>query len=128
MSAPDRISMVDKAVTAWGEPPDWVRELADLADREGQRAAAGRIGYSASTVSMVIANRYGGGDLARVEEKVRGALMGVVVDCPVLGAIGRDVCLDWQKKPFAATSSRRLQMYRACRAGCPHARIKNGVR
>lgn len=128
MSAPKRISMIDKAGGAWGEPPDWVRELADLADREGLRTAAKRIGYSASTVSMVLANRYGDGDMARVEEKVRGALMGVVVECPVLGAIGRDVCLDWQQKPFAATSSRRMQMYRACRAGCPHARLKNGGR
>jgi hypothetical protein len=70
----------------------------------------------------VFANAYTG-DLARVEAKVRGALMGATVVCPILGEIGRDVCLDEQKKPNTGASSIRSKLYRACRAGCPHSRI-----
>lgn len=120
-----RCSMVEKAEAAWGQPPDWVIELARLADREGLRGAGKRAGYSASAISTVINACYRG-DMARVEETVRGALMGHVVDCPVLGEIGRDQCLAWQKKPFAATSSARAAVYRACRAGCAHSTLKSG--
>lgn len=116
-------TMAEKACLAWGSPPDWVAELAALADREGLRGAEKRIGYSASCISTVINKRYRG-DMARVEESVRGALMGHVVGCPALGEIGRDQCLAWQKKPFAATSSIRAAVYRACRSGCPHSALK----
>jgi hypothetical protein len=116
-------TMREKAVEAWGTVPDWVAELAALADREGLRGAEKRVGYSASAISTVINARYRG-DMARVEETVRGALMGQVVACPILGEIGRDQCLAWQKKPFAATSSMRAAVYRACRTGCPHSNLK----
>lgn len=119
----DDRSFALKAGLAWGETPDWVAELAAVADREGLKGAAKRIGYSPSAVSTVINARYPG-DLPRVEEKVRGALMGAVVDCPALGEIGRDSCLDWQTKPFAATSSIRAAVFRACRAGCPHSKLE----
>ncbi|WP_048646575.1 hypothetical protein [Nitratireductor soli] len=112
-----------RALNAWGNVPDWVGELAALADREGLRGAEKRVGYSASAISTVINGCYRG-DMGRVEETVRGALMGHVVECPVLSEIGRDQCLTWQKKPFAATSSVRVAVYRACRAGCPHSALK----
>ncbi|MHA7882778.1 transcriptional regulator [Nitratireductor rhodophyticola] len=111
--------MSEKAAAAWHPLPDWVAELATLVDRIGLRSAEKRVGYSASAISTVINGRYRG-DMQRVEETVRGALMGRVVECPVLGEIGRDQCLLWQKKPFAATSSMRAAVYRACRGGCPH--------
>lgn len=116
-------SFADKATEAWAPAPDWVQELATFADREGLRGAEKRVGYSPSALSNVLNNRYPG-DLARVEEKVRGALMGQTVICPALGEIGRDQCLDWQKKPFAATSSVRVAVYRACRTGCRHSALK----
>lgn len=116
-------TMAQKAVEAWGDVPDWIGELAALADRDGLRGAEKRIGYSASAISTVINGRYRG-DMRRVEETVRGALMGHVVSCPVLGEIGRNECLGWQKKPFAATSSVRAAVYRACRGGCRHSALK----
>lgn len=119
-------TMADKAVEGWGSVPDWVLELAGLVDRTGLRAAGARIGYSASAVSTVINGRYPG-DLTRIEECVRGALMGMNVSCPVLGDLGRDQCLAWQKKPFAATSSMRVAVWRACRAGCPHSTLTKEV-
>ncbi len=116
-------TFAEKARARWGEAtPDWIVELAALADRQGLKAAGERIGYSGSALSMVLSGRYTG-DLGRIEEAVRGALMGLVVACPALGEIGRDACLSWQRKPFAASSSIRVAVWRACRAGCPHSRI-----
>jgi hypothetical protein len=110
-----------KAAAAHGEQlPDWIGELARICDRDGLRETARRVGYSAAALSYVIAGTYGG-DLARVEQAVRGAVMGESVDCPVLGETPRHICLAWQKKPFAATSSLRVRVFRACRAGCAHA-------
>ncbi|MHB2265844.1 transcriptional regulator [Aliihoeflea sp. PC F10.4] len=112
---------IEKAEAAWSPAPEWVRLLAGEADRIGQPATAKLIDYSAATVSQVISNSYGG-NLAKVEEMVRGALMGAVVDCPVLGEIGRNRCLIEQDEPFRATSAFRAQLYHACRSGCPHSR------
>lgn len=114
---------VAKAKAAWGPAlPDWIEELAAEASRTSAVSAAKRIGYSPAVLSHVFAKAYPG-DIARVEAKVRGALMGAVVVCPILGEIGRDVCLDEQKKPNTGASSIRSKLYRACRSGCAHSRL-----
>lgn len=120
---PDK-PFLDKVRDAYGEPADWLVELARITDTEGLRGAASRIGYSRSAISNVLNGKYARGDLVRVEEMVRGALMAATVDCPVLGEIGRDRCLTEQDEPFRATSAFRAQLYHACRSGCPHARRK----
>lgn len=120
---PSNIDFVAKAQAAWGDLPDWVEALAEQAAATSGTLAAGKIGYSPAVVSHVLANTYKG-DIAAVEAKVRGALMGETVVCPILGAIGRDHCLDQQKKPRVATSSIRSKTWRACRSGCPHSRLK----
>ncbi|ADZ70092.1 hypothetical protein [Polymorphum gilvum] len=118
------ITMTEKARAAWGPAlPDWVRELAELATRSGLNACARRLGYSSTTISQVISAKYPG-DLERLEETVRGALMGKTVGCPVLGEIGLDACLAWQAKPRAVTNAIRSRVYRACRSNCPHSRLK----
>lgn len=115
------MSFVEKAAAAHGEPlSDWLDELARLADAEGLRGAGERIGYHASAVSMIIAGKYQG-DVDRVEQMVRGALMALSVNCPVLGQIGRDQCLTEQKEPFRATSRHRAQLFHACKT-CPNRR------
>ncbi len=112
-----------KARAAWGEDvQEWVLALAAEATRTSASAVATRLGYSPPVISEVIANRYRG-DVSRVAEKVAGAFLGAEVGCPVLGAIGRDQCLEEQRKPFMTTSSVRTRLYRACRGGCPHSRI-----
>lgn len=119
-----KTDFVAKARAAYGDAlPDWVEELAKEATSTSAVETAKKIGYSAAVLSHVFANAYTG-DLTRVEEKVRGALMGATVDCDVLGQIGRDHCLDQQRKPFTATSSIRSKLFRACRGGCPHSRIR----
>lgn len=129
--ARDARTFVEKAAAAWTmefpEVPDWVNALAERADESSLNAVGEAIGYSGSLVSQVLHNKYKKGDLGRVEEKVRGALLGKVVWCHGVGDnIARHTCLDWQKKPFAATSPDRTRMYRACRNNCPHFRAQNG--
>lgn len=114
---------LDVAKAAWGdEMPAWVEALAREASQTTSAAAADRIGYSGAVVSSVLANKYKG-RLDNVEARVRGALMGETVNCPVLGDITRDRCLDEQKCGFSTSSSVRARIYRACRAGCQNSRI-----
>ncbi|MBN9334684.1 transcriptional regulator [Devosia sp.] len=115
------LTFAQKAKAAWGEVPDWVLELAALADASGLKGAGERIGYTGSLVSGVLNNKYRG-DLVGVEQRVRGALMGLMVECPVLGEIDRSRCLQEQQEPFRATSAYRAQLFHACRTGCPNAR------
>lgn len=119
----EKVNFLAKAETAWGNAlPDWVREWAIEGNRTNGARAAKRVGYSAAVFSHVLANNYAG-DIARVEQKVRGALMGMTVMCPVYGELGRDRCLDEQKMGRTGASSIRAKVYRACRSGCPHSRL-----
>lgn len=94
--------------------------LAQECQRSTQATVAKKLGVSPTTVNLALGNTYPS-PLDKLEGKVRGALMGVTVTCPVLGSIGRDQCLAAQARPFAATSSIRVRVYHACRAGCAHA-------
>lgn len=123
MSQPVNVTARDKARAAWGETlPDWVDVLAEECDIHSGTAIARRIAYSGSVVSAVLSNKYKG-DLGKVEAKVRGALMGEIVHCPVLDEITKDRCIAEQGRKFAATSSTRAKLFRACRAGCIHSRL-----
>lgn len=120
------LTMSDKAALAWGQQvPDWVAELAQMATNQGLNACAERLDCSSTTLSQTINNKYPG-DLSKLEAKVRGALMGETVICPILGKIGRDRCLLSQALPKAVTNSVRTRLYRACRSGCPNSRLKGG--
>ncbi|MCC3246179.1 transcriptional regulator [Methylocystis sp. WRRC1] len=110
---------------AYGDAlPDWVEELAKYASQTSGVQAAKRIGYSSSVVTSICRGKYAG-DIASVEGSVRGALMGAMVICPVLGEIGRDQCLQEQGKKFVGSSAARTALYHECRNGCPHSRIRN---
>jgi DNA transposition AAA+ family ATPase len=104
---------------------DWVDALAEACERSTQKRIADRIGYSASVVNQVLKGVYRG-DLSAVEQAVRGALMDLHVECPVLGELAADRCLEIQRQPFAATNATRVRLYRACRSGCPHSRLQEG--
>lgn len=111
----------------WGDAlPDWVEVLAREATRTSGAAVARRLGVSGSQVSQLINATYAG-DIGGAEQRVRGALMGVEVECPVLGDLPRDRCLDEQKKKYRGTSALRTQLFKACRAGCPHSRLKEAA-
>jgi hypothetical protein len=48
-------------------------------------------------------------------------LMGAVVECPVIGEIPRQRCIEHQRRAhrFAATNPMRVQLSKACRV-CPN--------
>lgn len=98
---------------------EWIDALRHEANRTSQGAAAVRIGYSPAVVNQVLKGTYKG-DLSRVEEAVRGAIMGAMVECPVIGEIPRNRCIDHQRRSsFAATNPLRVQLYRSCPV-CPN--------
>lgn len=112
---------LQNAHKAWGDTlPDWVKALATESDRTSQAAAGRAIGRSAALVNQVIKRSYKG-DLKAVEPLVRGALMNEVVDCPVLGELATNVCLENQKAPFSSRNHIRVQLFRACKT-CPNRR------
>lgn len=114
--------LMARARAGWGEPPQWVVALAEHAMATSQRAVGDLIGYSGSVVSQAISNTYPG-DIDRVAEKVRGALLQEEVTCPVLGPVRLNDCHAWQKKPRSTANSLNIRMFRACRSGCRHSRL-----
>ena len=100
---------------------DWVEVLRAECSRTSQKKAADRIGYSPAVVNQVLKGTYKG-DITAVEQAVTGALMNATVNCPVMGPMLGDMCLENQKKDFAATNPMRLKLYKACRNGCPNKR------
>lgn len=97
---------------------NWVTVLRDACKVATQAAVADRIGYSAAVVNQVLKGTYKG-DLSRVQKAVEGALMGLSVECPVIGDLPRNRCLDYQRQGFAATNPLRVQLSRVC-PGCKH--------
>lgn len=116
-------ALIEKARIAWGDPlPDWVEMLARECASTSQRAVADRLGRSAGLISQVLAGKYPG-DIAAIEDAVRGAWMGASVECPALGTLPTDECQAWRVKArtFVNVNSLRVRMYRACQA-CPRNR------
>jgi len=106
---------------------DWMTELKNACSAMSQRRVAELIGYSPAVVSQVLKGTYKG-DLSSVEEAVKGALMGLTVECPIIGELPRHRCIEHQRRAanFAATNPMRVQLYRMCRSGCPHSQLKGG--
>lgn len=125
MSRSAKVDQVERARLAWGEGiPLEVAVLAEACRARSQRAVAQQLGYSDATISYVLSNKYQNGDLPKLFLTIRGALMGETVECPVLGEIARDQCLDNQGKPFSTANPARARLYRACRR-CPHRQQKD---
>lgn len=115
-----------KACIAWEEDlPDWVDVLAQFCDNYSQRLAAAEIRYSPAVVTQVLKNTYNG-NLTAIEDAVKGAFMHATVNCPVIGDLPTNNCLENQKKKFSTSNPQRVQLYRACRV-CEHNR-SNGER
>lgn len=99
---------------------DWLDALRAHRKTHGSKKTAEAIGYSATVVSQVCSGKYKG-DLSAVKHKVEGALMGMTVDCPVIGELPRNRCMEYQRQPFAATNHLRVQLSRTC-PKCPNRR------
>lgn len=100
--------------------PDWLDALRTACAARTQAGVAEVIGYSPTVVSQVLKGVYRG-DLRAVQTKVEGALMGLTVDCPVVGDLPRNRCLEYQRQDFAATNHLRVQFSRVC-PSCQHRR------
>lgn len=114
---------VEIACAAWGDDlPDWVRRLAEECAATSQTKVAAKLGRSAAMVSGVLRRKYQG-DMAAVEDVVRGVYFRATVRCPALGETSTAVCREWmgKAKSYSNETSERVRMYGACRA-CPRFR------
>jgi hypothetical protein len=113
--------MLDKVTAAWGtEMPAWVRTLAAACHGASLRKTASKLGVSPAIVSLAINNKRR--DLDFIKSRVEQHLMTVQVGCPVFGVISGNRCLEKQAAPFSAANPLGIQLYRACRNGCPNFR------
>lgn len=104
----------------WGDaPPDWILCLRRQCAASSQRQVAEKLGRSAGLVSQVLSRSYKG-DMAGVEDAVRGAFMDATVTCPALGILPTDECQAWRRKARTGvrTNALRVRMLNACQT-CP---------
>ncbi|MDX8389178.1 MAG: XRE family transcriptional regulator [Mariprofundaceae bacterium] len=92
----------------------WVNALRKACEKQSQSTVARDISYSPAVVNQVLKGAYKG-DLKAVQQAVEGALMKAVVNCPVLGELASNVCLENQRKPFAAINPIRVRLFSACK-------------
>jgi DNA-binding transcriptional regulator YdaS (Cro superfamily) len=102
--------------------PEVLEALRQACALSTQSAVAKRIGYSAQVVNQVLKGVYAG-DVNRVERAIEGALLNASVECPVVGEIPQQRCVEHQRSPFRATNDAAVQLFHACRGGCPHSLI-----
>lgn len=100
----------------------WLETLRAAAAATSQSSVARRINYSGAVVSQVLSGTYRG-DLRRVQAAVEGALMAQTVDCPVVGDMPRQKCVEHQRSPRRSTNPMAVALYHACRNGCPNSLI-----
>lgn len=106
---------VDKC---WGkDAPAWVKMLAAKCDQTSQAKVAGQLGRSPSLVNQVLKNSYSG-NMDDVKARFETAFT-ETIECPVLGDISGQSCLDWQGRPYSAANHLVVRMFRACQR-CPH--------
>lgn len=110
---------------------DWQAALRLACRTQTQDGVALRVGVAASTLSQVLSGSYAA-NTARIERRVRGALMDATCHCPVMGDVATDVCQDVQerspKAPGGLGNPQHAQAWHACRGSgrfmskgaCPH--------
>ncbi len=98
---------------------EWILELEEECKNSSQRKVAAKMGYSPTTINMVLKGYYQG-DLKAVEKAFKGAFQNLTVNCPAVGEITTDICRKNQREKFSAHNPQRVAVYRACRSGCPH--------
>lgn len=100
----------------WGQQlPDWVKTLVEECNSSSQNQVAKKLGVSSTVVSQVIHNSYPG-NLENIAGRVKDVFDNKLVDCPALGPISGEACLQWRDQ-IGTTSSVpiRVLMDRACR-------------
>jgi len=102
-------------------PPDVKDALAEAVRRaKSQAKVAGALKVSTAVVSALLNDKYTG-DANAMAERIRGLYMAQTVQCPVMGTLGRNHCLEFQKRPLAFTNPQRVALHQACKT-CPNRR------
>jgi hypothetical protein len=113
--------MNDIALINFDEPL-WISTLREQCEKTSQGKVATVVGYSPAVINQVLKRTYKG-DVKKVELAVRGAYLGELVGCPVMGDLPTNQCLENQRRPYASTNPQRIQLYRACRNGCVNSQL-----
>ncbi len=98
---------------------DWIKDLEKECEKSSQRRVAKSIGYSATTINMVIKGCYTG-DLSAVETAFKVAFKDLKVECPILGIIKASICNKQQKMGLVTCNPLKIKIYKACRNNCPN--------
>ncbi len=100
-------------------PPDVKAALVEaVKQRKTQVQVAKEMGVSVTVVNTLLKDKYTG-DVATMAERIRGLYMAETVNCPVMGQLGKQHCLDYQKRSPANTNPMRAALSRACKT-CPN--------
>ena len=99
---------------------DWISALARECEATSQGKVAKRLGVSPAMINQALKGAYRG-NLARLEERVRGEFLQKTVTCPVLAEISTRRCQDEQAQPFSTSSRLAVALHRACQS-CVHRR------
>jgi len=105
----------------------WIESLIKACKASSQAAVATKIGMSPAVVNQVLKGCYQG-NLTNVQRRVEGALMGITVDCPVVGDMPLNICMENQGRSFAATNPMRVQLHRACKSCTNNTQSREGGR
>lgn len=101
----------------------WLEVLRTACEALGQKEVSRRIGYSVPTISGALSGKYPA-DTKGIKAAVEGALQGVSVECPVVGDLPRQRCVENQRAPRSTANPTAVQLHKACRGGCPHSLLK----
>lgn len=103
---------------------EWLIVLRDACAATTQSAVSRKLGVSPAMISQALKGVYKG-DIARLRTRIEGVLMNQAVECPVIGALAKHKCQEHQARDgrFASANPLTMQLYRACRSGCPHSKL-----
>ena len=106
------------------EESSWITALREACAATSQSAVARKLGVSATMVNQTLKGTYTG-NLSRLQTLVEGTLMAQTVECPVIGMLAKHKCMEHQERDgrFASANPLKMQLYRACRSGCPHSKL-----
>jgi hypothetical protein len=105
----------------------WFQELNEQVEQSSMTEVGRQIGYSRTTISLVLSGKYDGG-LTAIAAKVLDTFTDHVT-CPFLNDdITKGSCNDYQSRRMPTSHPRELDHWMACRDGCPHSTQSLGGR
>lgn len=102
-----------KALSVWGEPPDWIAALASACDGSTQSRVAQNLGLNPGYLSWALTRQHARYH-PRVEAAVRGRLMAAHVECPILGTLRLDRCALLRTGRARLSPAMRARLAQAC--------------